>query len=109
MFVGFGMAPLPSNAYKEPLIKNLTLNRYTTAIGMSSWRFFNVGKYKNQKVKDVCYFNPFYVAWCLENWQGFSLTSYERSNYMKGLERQLEKDPEDQELILKVSKCKTIA
>ena len=98
MFVGFGMAPLPSNAYKEPLIKNLTLNRYTTAIGMSSWRF------KNQKVKDVCYFNPFYVAWCLENWQGFSLTGYERSNYMKGLERQLEKD-----LILKVSKCKTIA
>lgn len=80
----------------------------TTAIGMSVWRFFNVGKYKNQKVKDVCYFNPFYVAWCLENWQGFSLTSYERSNYMKGLERQLEKDPEDQELILKVSKCKTI-
>jgi hypothetical protein len=78
-------------------------NRYTTAIGMSSWRFFNVGKYKNQKVKDVCYFNPFYVAWCLENWQGFSLTSYER---IKGLERQLEKDPE---LILKVSKCKTIA
>lgn len=63
-------------------------------------RFFNIGKYKNQKVKDVCYFNPFYVAW-----QGFSLTSYERSNYMKGLERQLEKDPE---LILKVSKCKTI-
>lgn len=43
------------------------------------------------------------------SWQGFSLTSYERSNYMKGLERQLEKDPEDQELILKVSKCKTIA
>lgn len=84
-------------------------NRYTTAIGMSSWRFFNIGKYKNQKVKDVCYFNPFYVAWCLENWQGFSLTGYERSNYMKGLERQLEKDPEDQELILKVSKCKTIA
>lgn len=42
-------------------------NRYTTAIGMSSWRF--------------------------------SLTSYER---------QLEKDPEDQELILKVRKCKTI-
>lgn len=74
-------------------------NRYTTAIGMRVWRFFNVGKYKNQKVKDVCYFNPFYVAWCLENWQGFSLTSYER---------QLEKDPEDQELILKVSKCKTI-
>lgn len=36
-------------------------NRYTTAIGMSSWRFFNIGKYKNQKVKDVCYFNPFYV------------------------------------------------
>ena len=69
---------------------------------------FNLGKYKNQKVKDVCYFNPFYVAWCLENWQGFSLTSYERSNYMKGLERQLEKDPEDQELILKVRKCKTI-
>lgn len=25
-------------------------NRYTTAIGMSVWRFFNVGKYKNQKV-----------------------------------------------------------
>lgn len=66
-------------------------NRYTTAIGMSVWRFFNVGKYKNQKVKDVCYFNPFYVG------QGFSLTGYER---------QLEKDPE---LILKVSKCKTIA
>ena len=41
-------------------------NRYTTAIGMSVWRFFNIGKYKNQKVKDVCYFNPFYVAWCLE-------------------------------------------
>lgn len=68
----------------------------------------DVGKYKNQKVKDVCYFNPFYVAWCLENWQGFSLTGYERSNYMKGLERQLEKDSEDQELILKVRKCKTI-
>ena len=83
-------------------------NKYTTAIGMSSWRFFNIGKYKNQKVKDVCYFNPFYVAWCLESWQGFSLTSYERSNYMKGLERQLEKDPEDQELILKVSRYKTI-
>ena len=49
------------------------------------------------------------IPQCLENWQGFSLTSYERSNYMKGLERQLEKDPEDQELILKVSKCKTIA
>lgn len=32
-------------------------NRYTTAIGMSVWRFFNIGKYKNQKVKDVCYFN----------------------------------------------------
>lgn len=31
-------------------------NRYTTAIGMSVWRFFNIGKYKNQKVKDVCYF-----------------------------------------------------
>lgn len=43
-------------------------NRYTTAIGMSVWRFFNVGKYKNQKVKD----------------------------------------PEDQELILKVSRYKTI-
>lgn len=28
-------------------------NRYTTAIGMSVWRFFNIGKYKNQKVKDV--------------------------------------------------------
>lgn len=40
-------------------------NRYTTAIGMSVWRFFNIGKYKNQKVKDVCYFNPFYVAWAL--------------------------------------------
>lgn len=39
-----------------------------------------------------------------ENWQGFSLTSYERSNYMKGLERQLEKDPEDQELISRVNK-----
>lgn len=38
-------------------------NRYTTAIGMSVWRFFNIGKYKNQKVKDVCYSNPFYVAW----------------------------------------------
>lgn len=24
-------------------------NRYTTAIGMSVWRFFNIGKYKNQK------------------------------------------------------------
>lgn len=48
-------------------------------------------------------FDLLYVAWCLESWQGFSLTSYERSNYMKGLERQLEK-----ELILKVSKCKTI-
>ena len=69
-------------------------NRYTTAIGMSSWR---TGR------------DSFYVAWCLENWQGFSLTSYEHSNYMKGLERQLEKDPEDQELILKMSKCKTIA
>ena len=33
-------------------------NKYTTAIGMSVWRFFNIGKYKNQKVKDVCYFNP---------------------------------------------------
>ena len=43
-------------------------NKYTTAIGMSVWRFFNIGKYKNQKVKDVCYFNPFYVAWCLESW-----------------------------------------
>lgn len=42
-------------------------NKYTTAIGMSVWRFFNIGKYKNQKVKDVCYFNPFYVAWCLES------------------------------------------
>lgn len=40
-------------------------NRYTTAIGMSVWRFFNIGKYKNQKVKDVCYFNPFYVAWSI--------------------------------------------
>lgn len=81
-------------------------NRCTTAIGMSSWRFFNIGKYKNQKVKKTSV-TPilFYVAWCLENWQGFSLTSYERFNYMKGLERQLEKDPE---LILKVSKCKTI-
>lgn len=67
---------------------------------MSSWRFFNIGKYKNQKVKDVCYFNPFYVAWCLED-SALLAT--------KGLERQLEKDPEDQELILKVSKCKTIA
>lgn len=37
------------------------------------------------------------------------LPKLRRSNYMKGLERQLEKDPEDQELILKVSKCKTIA
>lgn len=71
----------------------------TIDIGMSSWRFFNVGKYKNQKVKDV------QSILCLENWQGFSLTGYERSNYMKGLERQLEKDPE---LILKVRKCKTI-
>lgn len=71
----------------------------TIDIGMSSWRFFNVGKYKNQKVKDV------QSILCLENWQGFSLTGYERSNYMKGLERQLEKD---QELILKVRKCKTI-
>lgn len=34
------------------------------------------------------------------------LPKLRRSNYMKGLERQ---DPEDQELILKVSKCKTIA
>ena len=74
----------------------------TIAIGMSSWRFFNVGKYKNQKVKDVCYFNPFYVAWCLENWQGFSLTSYEGFS-LTSYERQLEKD-----LILKVSKCKTV-
>ena len=24
-------------------------NKYTTAIGMSVWRFFNIGKYKNQK------------------------------------------------------------
>lgn len=78
----------------------MIITKLTIAIGMS----FNIGKYKNQKVKDVCYSNPFYVAWCLENWQGFSLTSYERFNYMKGLERQLEKD-----LILKVSKCKTIA
>lgn len=46
-------------------------NRYTTAIGMSSWRFFNIGKYKNQKVKDVCYFNPFYVAWCLAGIQSY--------------------------------------
>ena len=51
-------------------------------------------------MKDVCYFNPFYVAWCLENWQGFSLTGYERSNYMKGLERQLEKDPEAEEEVM---------
>lgn len=64
-------------------------NRYTTAIGMSVWRFFNIGKYKNQKVKDVCYFNPFYVAWCLESWQGFSLTSYpsKGANYEHRLAR----------------------
>lgn len=28
-------------------------NRYTTATGMSSWRFFNVGKYKNQVEPDM--------------------------------------------------------
>lgn len=79
-------------------------NRYTTAIGMSVWRFFNIGKYKNQMVKAICYSNPFYIAWCLENWNGFKLTDYERFNYIKGLKRQLERNPEDEDLILRIRK-----
>lgn len=79
-------------------------NKYTTAIGMSVWRFFNIGKYKNQMVKAICYSNPFYIAWCLENWNGFKLTTYERFNYIKGLKRQLDRNPEDEDLILRVRK-----
>ena len=54
-------------------------NRYTTAIGMSSWRFFNIGKYKNQKVKDVCYFNPFYVAWWIQSYWLRTFQLHERT------------------------------
>lgn len=71
---------------------------------MSVWRFFNIGKYKNQMVKAICYSNPFYIAWCLENWNGFKLTDYERFNYIKGLKRQLERNPEDEDLILRIRK-----
>lgn len=42
-------------------------NRYTTAIGMSVWRFFN----------------PFYVAWCLENWLRTSVRERPRT-HLKG-------------------------
>ena len=40
----------------------------------------------------------------LQYWQGFKLTDYERFNYIKGLKRQLDRNPEDEDLILRVRK-----
>lgn len=77
-------------------------NKYTTAIGMSVWRYFNIGKHKHQEVKKVCYLYPDYITWCLNNWEGFSLTSHERFDYVKGLKRQLEKSPNNEELIMRI-------
>lgn len=77
-------------------------NIYTCVIGMSVWRFFNVGKYKHVQVKKICYYNPTYITWCLSNWNGFKLTAYERFEYIKGLKRQLERNPNDNGLIRQI-------
>lgn len=77
-------------------------NKYTKATFNYVWRIFKIGKYKDQEVKKVCYCNPSYITWCLENWKGFNLTSHERFDYIQGLKRQLEKNPNDKELAMKI-------
>lgn len=39
---------------------------------------------------------------CLSNWNGFKLTAYERFEYIKGLKRQLERNPNDNGLIRQI-------
>ena len=43
-----------------------------------------------------------YITWCLSNWNGFKLTAYERFEYIKGLKRQLERNPNDNGLIRQI-------
>ena len=79
-------------------------NKYTIAIGMSIWRYFNIGKYKHQEVKKICYQYPSYIEWCLENWDGFKLTKSEHWDYLQGLRNKLSRDPNNKELASKVKR-----
>ena len=62
-------------------------NKYTTSKWNYQWRIFKIGKYKGEEVKRICYCNPSYITWCLNNWSGFKLTDYEQFDYKRGLER----------------------
>lgn len=83
-------------------------NKYTKAIGICVWRFFKIGKYKDQEVKRICYCFPSYIEWCLKNWEGFKLTKHEHWDYIQGLKRKLEKNPDDSELALKIERQETL-
>lgn len=74
-------------------------DKYTKAKFNYVWRIFKIGKYKDQEVKKVCYCNPSYIMWCLSNWSGFKLTNHERFDLIKGLKRQLENNPNNEELV----------
>lgn len=78
-------------------------NKYTIAMS-SVWRYFKIGKYKNQEVKRICYLYPSYIEWCLKNWEGFKLTKYEHWDYLQGWKRKLSQDPNNEELALKVKR-----
>lgn len=69
----------------------------------SEWRM-NIGdaEFVWIQVKKICYYNPTYITWCLSNWNGFKLTAYERFEYIKGLKRQLERNPNDNGLIRQI-------
>lgn len=61
-------------------------NKYTIAMS-SVWRYFKIGKYKNQEVKRICYLYPSYIEWYLQGWK-----------------RKLSQDPNNEELALKVKR-----
>ena len=73
-------------------------NKYTTEQTLCVWRFFKIGKYKGQEVKKICYQNPNYIDWCLQNWDGFKLTKYEHFDYIQGLKYRLERNPDNEDL-----------
>ena len=72
--------------------------KYTTELFNMVLRVFKIGKYKGQEVKKICYQNPNYIDWCLENWKGFKLTKNEHFDYIQGLKSRLERDPNNEQL-----------
>ena len=80
-------------------------DKYTTKNRSSISRTFNIGKFKGKAVDWVCHCFPDYIEWCLKNWDGFKLLKAERLSYMSTLRQRLDRDPNNEELKIRVMRA----